>query len=143
MGWCSSSTTAVWKRPPDLVKDGDDDYAFIMPLAGTMVRTQCGRELKASAGEGFGILHSEPARMLTGGHQYFAVSLPRAGLLPLVPNLEDAATRLIPSSNEALRLLRNYLPVLKESHNVSDQNLRHLVSTHVNDIVSFAIGAKR
>src|SRR5262245_22257645 len=50
MGWCSSSTTAVWKRPPDLVKDGDDDYAFLMPLAGTMVRTQCGCELKASAG---------------------------------------------------------------------------------------------
>jgi len=143
MGWCSSATPAVWKRPPDLVKDGDDDYAFIMPLTGTMVRTQCGRELKASAGEAFGILQTEPARMLAGVHQYFAVMLPRAGLLPLVPNLDDAATRLIPSSNEALRLLRNYLPVLRESRDVSDPTLRHLVSTHVNDLVALAIGPKR
>ena len=91
----------------------------------------------------FDILQTEPARSLAGVHQHVTVMLSRAGLLPLIRNLDDAATRLIPASKEALQLLRNYLPVIRKTRDLSDPAFRHLVSTYVDNIAAIAIGAMR
>lgn len=141
IGWCRSSMAARWSRTDELVKDGDDTFSLIMPLAGAVMRSQRGQDLDAKPGEGVGILHSEP-----GGIQFrrlddIAVMVPRSALAPLVPDLEAAATRVV--ANDALRLLRLYLMPWRESFNVTDPAVRRLAVTHVHDLMVMALGATR
>jgi AraC-like DNA-binding protein len=141
VGWCLSTMTARWRRTAELVKDGDDGFSLIMPLAGWVMRSQRGQDLDARPGEGVGILHSEP-----GGIQFrqlddIAVMVPRSALAPLVPDLETAANRLVRS--DALRLLRLYLTGWRENFNVTDPAVSRLAVTHVRDLMALALGATR
>ena len=141
VGWCQSAMSARWSRTDDLVKDGDDFFSLIMPLAGSVMRSQRGQDLDAQPGEGVGILHSEP-----GGIQFrqlddIAVMVPRSALAPLVPDLEAAATRLVRS--DALRLLRLYLAGWRENFNITDPAVSRLAIAHVHDLMAMALGATR
>ena len=134
---------ARWSRTAELVKDGDDAFAFIIPLAGAVNCSQRGRELDAKPGDGVGILHSEP-----GGIQFrelndTVVMVQRSALAPLVPDLEEAATRLVPSTNEALRLLRFYLTGWRENFSITDPALCRLAVSNVHDLMAMALGATR
>jgi AraC-like DNA-binding protein len=64
-------------------------------------------------------------------------------LSPVVANLEDASTRVVPRHREALRLLRAYLATLHDHADVTDPDLWRLVATHICDLVALAIGATR
>jgi AraC-like DNA-binding protein len=141
LGWCNSYTPACWTRTADLVKDGNDSYALVMPVSGTMVRSQLGRDLKVDSGEAVGILHAEPASIIFNKLSHIALMMPRAALSPLVANLEDTATRPIPRGNEALRLLRRYIGNLRAIPDLTDQTLGDLVATHICDLVAVALGA--
>jgi AraC-like DNA-binding protein len=143
VGWCLSAMPACWSRTPELVKDGDDAFALIMPLAGTMMRSQRGLDLDVKPGEGVGILHSEPGRIEFRELDDIAVMVPRSALAPLVPDLEEAATRLVPHTNDALRLLRLYLKAWRGGFDISDPALCRLAATHVHDLVAMALGATR
>jgi AraC-like DNA-binding protein len=143
IGWCLSAKSARWSRTAELVKDGDDGFALIMALSAKVTRFQRGQELDANPGEGVGILNSEP-----GGIQFqklddLAVMVPRSALAPLVPDLEEAATRLVACTNDALRLLRLYLATWRETFDMTDPAVCHLAVTHVHDLVAMALGATR
>jgi len=143
VGWCLSAKSARWSRTAELVKDGDDGFALIMPLTGAVTRFQRGQELDAKPGEGVGILNSEP-----GGIQFrqlddIAAMVPRSALSPLVPDLEEAATRLVSRTNDALRLLRLYLTAWRETFDITDPAVCRLAVTHVHDLIALALGATR
>jgi AraC-like DNA-binding protein len=143
VGWCASAVPARWSRTTELVKDGDDALALIIPLAGAVLRSQRGRELEAKPGEGVAILHSEP-----GGIQFkelsdIALMAPRSALAPLVPDLEGAATRLVTSANDALRLLRVYVMGWRENFDIANPAVCRLAVTHVHDLMALALGATR
>jgi AraC-like DNA-binding protein len=141
IGRCHSPMTARWSRTSELVKDGDDTFSLIMPLAGAVMRSQRGQDLEAKPGQAVGVLHAEP-----GGIQFrqlndMAVMVPRSILAPLVPDLEQAATRLVTSTNDALRLLRLYLLAWQDNFDVTDAAVRRLAVNHVHDLVALALGA--
>jgi AraC-like DNA-binding protein len=143
VGWCLSAMPARWSRTAELVKDGDDTFALIVPLAGAVMRSQRGQELDAKPGEAVGILHAEP-----GGIQFrklndIAVMVPRSALAPLVPDLEAAATRVVTRTNDALRLLRLYLTAWRETFDLADPAVCRLAVTHVHDLMALALGATR
>jgi AraC-like DNA-binding protein len=69
--------------------------------------------------------------------------VPRAALTPFVGDIEQAATRLIPRDNEALRLLTKYLRILREEPTPTTPELRHLAVTHIHDLIAMALGATR
>lgn len=141
VGWCLSPLEARWSRTRELVKDGDDSIALIIPRAGTVMRSQRGKEIVAKPGEGVAVLHNEP-----GGIQFrqlddIAVMVPRSTLAPLVPDLEEAATRLV--TGDALRLLQVYLIGWREMQSITDPAVRRLAITHVYDLLAMALGATR
>jgi AraC-like DNA-binding protein len=143
VGWCLSSMAARWSRTAELVKDGDDTFGLIIPLAAQLNRSQRGQDVIANPGDGVGILTSEP-----GGIQFrelndIAVMVSRSALAPLVPDLEEAATRLIPSTNEALRLLKLYLMAWRDNFNITDPALCRLAVEHAHDLIAMALGATR
>ena len=90
------------------------------------------------------MLFTEPAALALSRIEWLGVIVPRAELAALVSNVEDAALRLIPPGNDALRLLVHYLGMLRdENFDLRTPELRHLVAAHVQDLVAMAIGATR
>jgi len=143
VGWCLSTMPARWSRTAELATDGDDSFAFILPLAGSVTRSQRGQDLDVKPAEGVGILHAEP-----GGIQFrelndIAVMVPRSALAPLVPDFEAGATRVVPQTNDALRLLKLYLMAWRDNFKVADPAVSRLAVTHVHDLIAMALGATR
>jgi len=60
-----------------------------------------------------------------------------------VPDLEEAATRLVARTNDALRLLRLYLAAWRENFDLADAAVCRLAVTHVHDLIAMALGATR
>lgn len=141
VGWCVSPIAARWSRTGDLVKDGDDTVSIIMPLAGTVRRSQRGQELDAVPGEGVCVLHSEPGSIEFRQLDDLALMVPRSALASLVPDLEAAATRVI--AHDALRLLKTYLMPWRDDFHLADPAACRLAITHVSDLVALALGAGR
>ena len=84
----------------------------------------------------------------TGSQPRWRPSGPISGLVSRRPSathrdLDDAATRLIPASKEALQLLRSYLTVIRKTRDLSEPAFRPLVSTYVDNVAAIAIGATR
>ncbi len=143
VGWCVSTMPARWSRTAELVKDGDDTFALIIPLAGAVLRSQRGQDLEAQPGEAIGVLHGEPGSIEFRELDDIAIMVPRAVLAPLVPDLEEATTRLVTDDNDALRLLRLYLLSWRENFDIADPALCRLAATHVHDLLAMALGASR
>lgn len=141
VGWCRATTAARWSRSDDLVKDGDDTVSIIMPLAGSVMRSQRGQDLEARPGEAVGILHSEPGGIEFRQLDDIALMFPRSALAPVVPDLEAAATRIV--ANDALRLLRVYVTPWQENFHIADPAVRRMAVTHIHDLAAMALGATR
>ncbi|PSO14777.1 AraC family transcriptional regulator [Bradyrhizobium sp. MOS003] len=141
IGWCCSGAAARWSRTSDLVKDGDDTFALVMPLAGAVQRSQRGQDVEVKLGEAVGILHSEPGSLEFRQLDDMVVMVPRSALAPLVPDVEAAATRIV--ANDALRLLQTYLLPWRENFDVTDPAVRRLSVTYIHDLLALALGSTR
>jgi hypothetical protein len=137
------NSAARFLRPPRLVADGDDALAVLMNLGGTLTASQLDREVSLRPGDAALLLHAEPATVTHSQIHYQGLLVPRAALAPLVADVEDAAMRLIPRDNEALRLLAGYWKTVRDDLALATPALRHLVVTHVHDLVAMLIGATR
>lgn len=78
----------------------------------------------------------------TFGHGGFVtLTLPRAGLQDLVPDLGSALVRPIHDGVEALRMLKGYLRVLTDGEPLTSKDLGQAFATHVLDLTALAVGA--
>jgi AraC-like DNA-binding protein len=137
-----TSTAARTKRTRELVADGDDDFALLINMGGTMTASQLGREVTLRPGDAALFLHAEPATMTHGLFQHEGLVMSRAAVASMMTNAEDMAMRLIPRGNEALRLLTGYLAIVHDGA-ATTLAIRHLTATHVHDLAALAIGASR
>jgi AraC-like DNA-binding protein len=142
-GWCHSGSPARLERTAEHVKDGSNDFAFLMPLRGAMTRAQLGRDIEVKVGEAVGILNHEPASLQFHTLEHLVVMIPGAALSSSVSNIEAASTRLVPRGSEALRLLTGYVMTLVSGPVVRDPAAGKLVATHICDLVALAIGPTR
>jgi AraC-like DNA-binding protein len=139
---CASSAART-RRTRELVADGDDGFALLISVSGALTASQLGRDVSLREGDAAVFLHAEPATMAHAHFKHEGLVMARAALAPLVTNLEDMAMRPIPHSNEALRLLTSYLAIVRDDLALATPEFRHLVVTHVHDLVAMAIGATR
>jgi AraC-like DNA-binding protein len=136
------STAARTRRTREFVADGDDGFALLINVGGTLAASQIDRDVTLRPGDATVILHTEPAAMIHAQFQHEGLVMARTTLAPLVTDLEDRAMRVIPRDNEALRLLTSYLAILRNDDAMTPE-LRRLGATHVHDLVAMAIGATR
>ncbi|PJG52043.1 AraC family transcriptional regulator [Bradyrhizobium forestalis] len=133
---------ARFLRTPELIADADDSVGLLLNLVGDLSLSHCGREASLGEKDAIAVLHGEPAAVCFRNAKA-AVVVPRAGLAPLVANIEDAAMRVIPRESDALRLLTGYLKMVHEGLPLATPELRQRVAVHVLDLVAMAIGATR
>jgi transcriptional regulator GlxA family with amidase domain len=72
-----------------------------------------------------------------------ALSVPRAALLPLVPDLGTALVRPVPAGSPALRFLMRYLDIVHDTQALAQEGAQGMVATHVHDLLALALGATR
>jgi AraC-like DNA-binding protein len=140
--------TALTERTRRHLADGVADLRLFVNLGSSgVVWFGRGREVIPHPGDAVLMSCAEPATArpvvpLKRG-PFFALLLPRAALAPLVTNLDDAVLRLIPRGTGALKLLANYVRMLKDDESLATPALRRLVVTQIYDLVALAIGATR
>jgi AraC-like DNA-binding protein len=138
---CTTSAARM-RRPPEITKEDDESLALIVNLAGKINPSQRRREALLGAGDAVFCLHAEPAAMNHSQVRVMSLIIPRTALAPFVTDVEDAANRVIPHGNEALRLLTSYVKGL-DTLEFAKPELRHLAVTHVHDLVAMIVGPTR
>jgi AraC-like DNA-binding protein len=136
------TSAARMRRTPEIVSGGDDSLALVMNLGGTVNQSQRGREASLGTGDAVLCLHTEPAAMSHSHVRAISLIVPRAALALFVTDVEDAANRVIPHGNDALRLLTGYMKVVEEL-DLAQPELRHSVVTHVQDLVAMMLRPTR
>ena len=129
-------------RTPALLCDGIDDFGLVVNLAGPYLIGQRGRELVLGDGEATifscaevnSFMHRPPGRVL-------AMRVPRTALAPLVVGAEDSFLRRIDSTTPALRLLINYIDLVRDDLAAASSEMQRVIVSHIHDIVALAIGA--
>ena len=124
--------------------DGDDRVSLSLTLAGSGGVSHVGRELTRAVGSGFLCSHADEfTSTIPVTSRNINVSVPRAALAELVPQLNDHFMRPIAPQSEALRLLIDYVTMLGQDHALTSAGLRRLAVTHVHDLIALALGASR
>jgi AraC-like DNA-binding protein len=75
--------------------------------------------------------------------QALHIALRRRKLASMVPGLEDTFLHPIPTNNEALQLLTNYVRLLDGALTLTTSEVRRTFVGHVYDLAALAIGASR
>jgi AraC-like DNA-binding protein len=141
---CGTGSAARWERTPALIADGNDDLGLAINLGGTATLHHLGREIRLERGDATLIMHGEASTFVRASTtRFISLRMPRAALALLVPNVADAAARLIPSGTEALTLLMSYISVLRDDQILATPELRRFAVTHVHDLATLAIVATR
>ena len=92
-----------FNRTKALAAEGDNSIGMVVNLCDAATVSQRGKVGAMRRGDAFPILTAEPA-ILTGT-KHIGMLFPRALLAARVPDVDDAASRIIPRENEALRRL--------------------------------------
>jgi AraC-like DNA-binding protein len=140
----SGSTEGVRsQRTRELIADGNDEIQLMLMDEGCYFASQFGREVVVDAGTAVLVSNADVNLITTPGVKGRLLRIPRKAILPFASRLEDAFMRPIPRTGEALRLLAAYLAVLEKTSQPATPEFRHLIATHVHDLVALAIGATR
>jgi AraC-like DNA-binding protein len=140
----SASTEGVRsERTRELIAEGNDEIQLMLMEEGCYFASQLGREVVVDAGTAVLVSNADVSSMTTPGVKGRMLRIPRKAILPFASRLEDAFLRPIPRSGEALQLLAGYLAVLEKTSRPTTPEFRHLIATHVHDLVALAIGATR
>ena len=137
------SAAAHLERPTHMLADGDDALVLLISRRGTLTASQRGRRVLLRSGDATLLLHAEPSAVTHAQIRFQGLIVPRAPVAMLATNIEDAAMRPVPHTNETLRLLTAYVKAISGGLAIGQPDLRHLVTTHVHDLLAKIIGATR
>jgi len=124
--------------------DGDDDFSFHMNVNGLSLVE--GHRGETALRNGDAILLSYSASRKISRPEpvdHRVIRLPRASLSPLVPNIDHAVLRPIPSGTGMLNLLRSYVDALFDDPVLSMPEMRQLAVAQLCDLVAVTLGATR
>jgi AraC-like DNA-binding protein len=121
-----------------------DDLIMNIGLGGSHLVSQRGRELAVGIGEAVLMTGAEPmVHSFSAPGRLFTFCIPRATLAPMVGNLDAMFARPIRNDTETLRLLIDYAGVVQNMPAVESPEARHLVATHMHDLIALSVGANR
>ena len=125
--------------------DGNDDFILTIITNGNVNASQRGRETEPGPGEAVLMSSAEAGTMAVPSSpaRFIGLRLPRKALASLGSNPEDMLMRSLPANTEALRLLALYIRELDDGYRLATPELLGAVVTHLVDLGSLIIGAKR
>jgi AraC-like DNA-binding protein len=126
------------------VRDSEHHVSLHLNLSGLSVVAGRGREVPLGDGDAV-LLSSMESRTISrpGPVYHRVVRLPRASLMPLVRDIDDAVLRPIPRGTSALNLLMRYAGALIDDPAVSEPELQPVIASQLCDLVAVTLGATR
>lgn len=136
----SSASPVAVQRGPEFLSDGNDSFVLSCTRQGRTVQ-HLGREL--SVGPGEAVLFSASDRLVATFPTCFegvAISVPRRVLRHLARDAEDCLMRPVPARSPALRLLLQYLDILRDEEAMGIAALQQAAVAHVYDLFGVLFG---
>jgi AraC-like DNA-binding protein len=127
-------------RDEDLVKDGDDNFGFLISQSRELDTTHQGREVRLGPGDATMMQASAPGS--AGSREsfgFFEVMIPPAEWDARGARPGDAVMRRLPRRSEALQLLRGYLRSLERSRFNGSAAGRDTIRRHIIDLAALAL----
>ncbi len=133
----------ICRRTGEYLADGNDDVVLSVTAGGSRL-LHLGREFVESSSHAC-LISTADALVVTAASvpHCLHIALRRRTLAPMVPGLEDAFLRPIPTNNEALQLLTSYVRLLDGTLTLKTPEVRRSFVGHVYDLAALAIGASR
>src|SRR5436305_3535516 len=124
--------------------DGNDDFSLHLNVSGLSTVVSRRGETALRDGDAM-LLRYSTGRTISRPSlvDHRVIRLPRASLGPLVPNIDDAVLRPIPSGTGMLNLLRGYADALFDDPVLGAPDVRQLLVTQLCDLVAVTLGATR
>jgi AraC-like DNA-binding protein len=135
----SSTMNVSLIRHRQMLADQEDDVCLILNTGRALSIEQGRRFSQAETGEAALLVYREPATISFDGMNYLGIRVPYSALAPLTGNLAANAGRVVRRDTTALGLLVGYLRSLPD--HIDQPELRGLITTHVYDLMSLALGA--
>jgi AraC-like DNA-binding protein len=129
-------------RTRELVADGDDSL-IVQFFNGNAFGSQFGRDVTVGPGDAVVLSNADAGDFTFPSTSTIqSLRIPRHALAPLLHDLDAVLMRAVPRDTAALRLLVDYLGVIKNPVAASPE-LQHLMAVHVYDLLALALGATR
>jgi AraC-like DNA-binding protein len=128
-----------------VARDGDDHFTLIINR-GSMPTERSTRSQSVTLGVRAAILFDrseESAHFCPGGSDRLVLILPRRQTCAALPNTEDLVGAVIPSANEALRLLAYHADGLLDDYELRDPVVLAQAGQHLLDLTVLAFGTDR
>ena len=120
-----------------------DRIILSLVTKGVGLLQQFGRETSGGPGSAVLLSATEPfSATLRGDGAFMTLSFPRAAVQALAPDFADAMARPMDPSNGALRLLTDYLGVLRDPDRPISTVLASVFSGHLLDLTALVLGAR-
>ena len=127
------------RRTKNMLGDGNDDLFLSLNQTNLFSVRQSGREALLHPGDAALVSCAEPTAFQRAGGVAIGIRVPRLLFAHQLGAIEDRVARVIPASNEPLRLLRAYVNSLDSDNSLETPELRHLVVAHIHDLLLLAI----
>jgi AraC-like DNA-binding protein len=127
-------------RDKDLVKDGSDDFHFVISQSRRLDATQCGRDLQLDRGDATLMRLCVPG-MMSSRECITAVVMviPFAEFKARVADIDGAIAQRVPRRSGSLRLLYGYVRSLQRSPPGASAKVHETVRQHIIDLVALAV----
>lgn len=138
-----SRSPAHYRVTRDLVPNCRDMIGISVLRSGRAEATQFGKDLLAGVGSGSVLVGTDPSTstMITEG-SFVTLVLSRSAIAMRVPHLSHAFGLPIAPDNPALRLLVNYIDLVRGGEPITEARLAASVSDHIIDLAALALGAR-
>lgn len=144
--WCRTSAQIRFSRTNGMIGDDHNMFAFIVNQGGgqggELAVSQLGAGVSLRDGEAVAILCDQPGNMMVAQVEFACLIASRAMLSRLVGEVGQVAMRRVRRDNEPLRHIIRNLVSLREVSEFHSPEVRHLVVTHIHDLIGMALGAK-
>jgi AraC-like DNA-binding protein len=122
----------------------NDDVTFCSVMTARWGASQLGRSLDLNPGD-WSLLSNSDLSVITVPEEsrHLGLSVPRAAIKSLVPDIGAAFARRIPASSPALQMLMRYLDLAWRDNVVTTPELAAAFTDHVSDLLALALGPRR
>lgn len=132
------TSSVIFTRTAELLKDGSDDLMLAMPSAPMNIVIPSGDTLAIQPGEAALVSQAREVSLVLSMGSYWAVRVPHRDIAQLLPRISSAPIMTFPRDIPVLSLLRRYGRLLDDEP-VTDVPSRQLAARHLQEMVVLAI----
>jgi AraC-like DNA-binding protein len=138
----SETNPICFQRTPDLVRDADGDFRFVVGVEGARYHFASGGIEEVMDGADAALLFNGAVCKvsLLGTCRSTAIRIPRERLAAATQELDERPIRRAPPGCASLRLLSGYVALLRRQGPTADPVLAHQIASHLVDLVALTLG---